>query len=160
MICPIQFSASAPTIESSTHAVISILEADKHQQACFVAHSLGTTLVSWMLHHPQGCKRVASTLLLDPVTFLLCDPTLATTFVYNDPTTPVDFLMHFFLSRELFIANALSRHFNWSHNIVFVEDLSATDAMDVHAYTPSSKWICGQTTSPMEMFMIVFVCSG
>jgi hypothetical protein len=26
-------------------------------------------------------------------------------------------------SRELFIANALSRHFAWSHNILFAEDL-------------------------------------
>lgn len=25
--------------------------------------------------------------------------------------------------RELFIANGLSRHFSWSHNILFVEDL-------------------------------------
>jgi len=47
--------------------------------------------------------------LLDPVTFLLCDPTVATTFVYREPNTTIDFLMHFFLSRELFISNALSR---------------------------------------------------
>jgi hypothetical protein len=42
---------------------------------------------------------VASTVLIDPVTFLLCDPTVATSFVYNDPQTALDFLMHFFVSR-------------------------------------------------------------
>ena len=53
------------------------------RQACLVAHSLGTTAASWMLHHPTACLRVASTVLLDPVTFLLCDPTVATSFVYK-----------------------------------------------------------------------------
>lgn len=47
----------------------------------------GTTAVSWMVHHHEGKKKVAATVLLDPVTFLLCDPTVATTFVYKDPTT-------------------------------------------------------------------------
>lgn len=41
----------------------------------------------------------------------------------NDLYNFVDFLMHFFVSRELFIANTLSRHFSWSENIMFVEDL-------------------------------------
>jgi hypothetical protein len=89
-----------------------------------VAHSLGTTAVSWMLRDPEGCKRVHSTVLLDPVIFLLCDPTVATTFVYKDPQSCMDLLMHYFLSRELFIANALSRHFQWSQNILFVDQLS------------------------------------
>ena len=32
------------------------------------------------------------------------------------------------LNRELFIANGLSRHFSWSHNIMFVEDLYNSNA--------------------------------
>ena len=89
-----------------------------------------------MLHHPQGCRRVSSTVLVDPVTFLLCDPMVATNVVYKEPKNTIDFLMHFFVARELFIANALSRHFNWSHNILFVEDLSAVDSNDKNAYSP------------------------
>jgi len=118
-----QLTDKAPTIEESVSTMIRMLNDGHHPQACFVAHSLGTTALSWMLHDPIGCKMVASSVMLDPVTFLLCDPTVATSFVYKDPTTTIDFLMHFFLSRELFIANALSRHFQWSHNIMFVEDL-------------------------------------
>lgn len=90
-----------------------------------------------MLHHPEGCKRVSSTILVDPVTFLLCDPMVATNVVYKEPRNTIDFLMHFFVARELFIANALSRHFNWSHNILFVEDLSAVDPNDRNAYSPT-----------------------
>ena len=32
------------------------------------------------------------------------------------------------MHRELFIAHTLSRHFSWSHNTLFVEDLPARDA--------------------------------
>ena len=38
----------------------------------------------------------------------------------------------------LYVANALSRHFNWSQNILFVEDLSAVDVKDVNAYCPTT----------------------
>ena len=33
--------------------MISLLDDDGHDKACMVAHSLGTTAVSWMLHHPE-----------------------------------------------------------------------------------------------------------
>lgn len=89
--------------------LLRLLDEGGHPTACFVAHSLGSTAVSWMLHNTIGKTKVHSTVLLDPVTFLLCDPTVATTFVYREPNTTIDFLMHFFLSRELFISNALSR---------------------------------------------------
>lgn len=92
-----------------------------------------------MLHHPQGCLRVASTVLMDPVVFLLCDPTVATSFIYKDPRTTMDFMTHFFVARELFIANALSRNFNWSHNILFIEELSATDEADTCSYASRAK---------------------
>ena len=47
-----------------------------------------------------GAPMVGSSLLIDPVIFLLCDPTVATMFVYKDPTNALDLLMHFFLSRS------------------------------------------------------------
>ena len=34
--------------------MIRMLDDGQHPQACFVAHSLGTTAVSWMLHDPVG----------------------------------------------------------------------------------------------------------
>ena len=118
-----QMTTDSPSMDRTVSTFIRMLDADCHNQACFVAHSLGTTAVSWMLKDPEGVQRVASTVLMDPVTFLLCDPTVATAFVYKDPTSTIDYIMHFFLSRELFIANALSRNFNWSRNIMFVEDM-------------------------------------
>lgn len=132
----VQMASSAPGIEESVHSLLSLLDQDKHAKVCLVAHSLGCSFVSWVLHHPIACTRVSATVLIDPVVFLLCDPTVATTVVYKEHANTLDFLMHFFVARELFIANALSRHFNWSHNILFVEDLSAVDSKDVNAYSP------------------------
>jgi len=122
-----QMKDSGPSCAESVNCIVSLLEQHGHKKACFVAHSLGTVMVSWMLHDPRGASMVGSTLLMDPVTFLLCDPTVATMFVYKDPTNTLDLLMHFFLSRELYIANALSRHFAWSHNIMFVEDFANSE---------------------------------
>jgi len=121
-----QMAGSGPTTTHAVSTICNALQDFKHEQACFVAHSLGTCLVSWLLHDPRGCTFVHSTILLDPVTFLLCDPTVATSFIYKNPTNTLEFLMHFFVSRELFIANGLSRHFSWSHNILFVEDFANT----------------------------------
>ena len=105
-----QMATDVPSVEETVDTLVRVLDDGGHPTACFVAHSLGTTAISWMLHSAAGKSRVYSTVLLDPVTFLLCDPTVATTFVYREPTNTVDFLMHFFLSRELFISNALSRY--------------------------------------------------
>jgi len=91
---------------------------------CLVCHSLGTTMVSWLTRLERGKHLVSATVILDPISFVLCHPKVATAFVYKDPRSPIEFLMHFFLSRELFIANYLSRHFSWSHNIMFVENLT------------------------------------
>ncbi|RYG68363.1 hypothetical protein EON64_05350 [archaeon] len=118
-----QMATRGPTIDEAVQGVVRTLGMYGHQQAAFVAHSLGSSLVSWMLHDPLAARCVASTVLIDPIIFLLCDPTVASVFVYKDPSKTVDLLMHFFLSRELFISNALSRHFAWSHNILFVEDM-------------------------------------
>ena len=96
-------ASSAPDIEESVSAIIRAFNTDGHRKACIAAHSLGNTFISWMLHHPIACHRVYSTLLVDPVTFLLCDPTVATKVVYKEPSNTLDFLMHFFVARELFI---------------------------------------------------------
>jgi pimeloyl-ACP methyl ester carboxylesterase len=117
-----QMSTNAPTAEESILCIHQVLETFHHEKAVFVAHSLGTVLISWMLHHPITAKHVAHSVLIDPVNFVLCEPTVASVFVYKDPQHWIDLCMHFFLSRELFISNALSRHFAWSYNIMFVEE--------------------------------------
>jgi hypothetical protein len=91
--------------------------------ACFVAHSLGTAAVSWMLHNKKVRDFVHSTVLIDPVTFLLSQPKVCATYVHPDPKCTGTYISSYILARELYISNALSRHFNWSENAIFLEDL-------------------------------------
>jgi hypothetical protein len=98
-----QMTTCAPSAEESVTTLVSALNKYEYEKVAIMAHSLGTTLVSWMLHDPIGCNYVASTVLLDPIIFLLCDPKVASMFVYKDPAESIDLLMHFFLSRfEIF----------------------------------------------------------
>jgi hypothetical protein len=52
--------------------------------------------------------------------------------------------MHFFVSRELFIANTLSRHFSWSHNVLFQDDLPRP--------TPAATTTTTTSSSPPAVF--------
>lgn len=76
-----------------------------------------------LAYDAPGAGVVAASIILDPISFLLFDPTVASVFVYKDPKDALDLCMHYFLSRELFISNALSRHFVWTYNVMFPEDL-------------------------------------
>ena len=46
--------SAAPKVDSTVEAVCRMLRAHGHMRACFVAHSLGTTLLAWMLHSEEG----------------------------------------------------------------------------------------------------------
>ena len=94
-----KMTVRGPTVEESVSSIVRLLDDHQHENACFVGHSLGTVLVPWMLRDPRGRRRIASTVLMDPVCFLLCDPTVATKFIYKDPTNALDFLMHYNVSR-------------------------------------------------------------
>jgi hypothetical protein len=116
-----------------------------HSEAVFVAHSLGNNAIAWMLGDPVAKSFVNSTVMVDPINFLLCEPSVATSVVYRDPdrstSDPCDgsvmyFLIHFFVARELMIANLLSRHFQWSHNILFSEDLPGLSKNTDHHPNP------------------------
>ncbi|KAJ1558368.1 hypothetical protein HK096_001745, partial [Nowakowskiella sp. JEL0078] len=97
--------------------------------ACFVAHSFGTTAISWLLHPPKesysDCLQiVGSVVMIDPITLLVCDSAVVNNFLKRTPTVLLELLMEFFLAREMYIAKTLARHFSWSWNIVFAEELS------------------------------------
>ncbi|RKO93543.1 hypothetical protein BDK51DRAFT_4712, partial [Blyttiomyces helicus] len=112
-----------PRIPDTVSALSAMLRADGHNRACFSGHSLGTIAISWMLRDPVAAPLVASTVLIDPVSFLLFDPTVACSFLYREPASVLELLMNYFVSRELYIAHTLFRHFDWSHNIIFLNDL-------------------------------------
>ena len=66
---------------------------------------------------------VASVLLVDPVCFKLYDPALTYRFVYRIPRFANEHLIHWIVSRELYISYYISRYFTWHQNILFPEGL-------------------------------------
>ncbi len=96
-----QMAIDAPAAPTAVSALVNTLDHFGHKErgATFLAHSLGTVMVAWMLHDKVGRNYIATSTVLDPITYLLADPTVASNFVYKDPIDELDLLMHFFLSR-------------------------------------------------------------
>ncbi|KAJ3123628.1 hypothetical protein HK098_001796 [Nowakowskiella sp. JEL0407] len=121
-------SHNIPTIPETVefyHRLLHNPTSNSSTPACFVAHSFGSTAISWLLHPPQGNGSiVASVVLIDPITLLVCDATVVNNFLRRKPRVLLELLMDYFLAREMHIAKTLSRHFSWSWNILFAEELA------------------------------------
>ncbi|CAE8665102.1 unnamed protein product, partial [Polarella glacialis] len=121
-------------------ALAGILQAAGHQKACFIAHSYGTCVLSWVVRHRRDI--VAKAVLLDPVGFLLAQPDVAYNFLYRPARNPFTMFVAHFVRWELFSAHVLMRNFYWYHNVLWAEDLpedttvvlaSKDDIIDAHA---------------------------
>lgn len=112
-------TALSPTAMSE--AIAAMLRAFGHTSACFVAHSYGTFVLSWMLRAQPDL--VAKAVLLDPVCFLLAQPDVAFNFLYRRPSNPFLLMVAHFVRWELFSANVLTRQFYWYHNVLWQDEL-------------------------------------
>ncbi|KAI9094409.1 hypothetical protein DFS34DRAFT_629324 [Phlyctochytrium arcticum] len=121
-----QLDSSVPSIPDTLAGLKAMLALDGHPRATFAGHSLGTIAISWLLNSPIHRPLVASTVLMDPISLLLCDPTVAFNFLHRKPTTIMQLLMTYFVAQETYIANALSRHFHWTRNVLFWHQLPRT----------------------------------
>lgn len=117
-----KIQSHVPTAEHTVAAISSMV--DRHtskRQVHLIGHSYGTILVSWIIKkRPQ---LVLSSILLDPVCFMLFESSLCYNFLYRPPTTPLTWLAHHYCARELHIAHTLTRNFWWWDNILWLEDV-------------------------------------
>ncbi|KZO94903.1 hypothetical protein CALVIDRAFT_538666 [Calocera viscosa TUFC12733] len=87
----------------------------------FLSHSNGTIAHAWMMKdHPSLLRRSC---FVDPVTFCLWEGDVCYNFVYRSPTSALELLMWYFVGAELGVANTLQRHFVWSNNILWFEEI-------------------------------------
>lgn len=75
----------APTMHQTVRDLRFMLAHHGYRDAVFVAHSLGTGLVSWVLQHSP--KTVAGVVMLDPICFMLHYKDVCYNFVYRVPKT-------------------------------------------------------------------------
>ncbi|CAE8652555.1 unnamed protein product, partial [Polarella glacialis] len=91
-----------------------MLAAWGHASAHFIGHSFGTVVITWVL---RKSEMATSVVLLDPVCFLLMKHDVLSNVVYSSSVEPLqDFrtaLFQFFVFRELYIANTITRNFFW-----------------------------------------------
>jgi len=66
-------------------------------------------------------KLVHSTVLVDPIVFMLHEPDVSFNVLYRVPTTLTQWILHTFAARELHISHVLMRAFDWCGPVAAVE---------------------------------------
>ncbi|CDH50967.1 transcription initiation protein spt5 protein [Lichtheimia corymbifera JMRC:FSU:9682] len=113
-----------PTPEETVREIEMMLTAHGYDEAVIVAHSLGTAVASWIAN--LAPKRVVGLVLVDPICFLLNYHHVAFNMLHRIPKRIIEYLIHYFASRELYINYYISRHFQWYQTIFFAHPTSTT----------------------------------
>ncbi|KAI6081349.1 hypothetical protein F4821DRAFT_249445 [Hypoxylon rubiginosum] len=103
--------------------IATILDAHGWDRFVLVSHSYGTALATHMLRSENLTDRIASVMLVDPVTILLHLPDVAYNFTRRRPRSANEWQLWYFASMDPGVAHALGRHFFWKDNIVWKEEL-------------------------------------
>jgi pimeloyl-ACP methyl ester carboxylesterase len=124
-ILPISMHMTSPPLNRNANcrAISRILTSLEISHLTLVSHSFGTVLSTHILHDSILSPLVSSMLFIDPIPFLLHHPSVAFNFVYRTPRTANEWALWFFASRDADIARALSRHFFWTENVLWKEEL-------------------------------------
>jgi hypothetical protein len=83
--------------------------------------SYGTACLSWIV---KKCPEYISKLIfIDPICFALFEPFVVYNFVYRAPAKLAHLYMYYFVCREMGISYVVSRHFWWTQNNLYLEEL-------------------------------------
>ncbi|KAE9972066.1 hypothetical protein EG328_005239 [Venturia inaequalis] len=92
-----------------------------------VSHSYGTAISAALHHDTAMAAKIGPTLLIDPVTFLLHLPDVAYNFTAREPVDANELQLWFFAASDMGVAHVLRRHFFWTENILWKEDIEGRD---------------------------------
>jgi pimeloyl-ACP methyl ester carboxylesterase len=92
------------------------------QKFVLVSHSYGTVITTHLLTSSLN-ECIGPIVLIDPVSILLHLPDVAYNFTRRKPSTANELQLHYFASLDMGVSHTLSRHFFWSENILWKEDL-------------------------------------
>lgn len=109
--------------DANCRAISRILASLQIPRVTLVSHSYGTVLTTHILHDSELSPMISSTLLIDPIPFLLHLPNVAFNFVYRKPRSANEWQLWYFASRDIDVSRTLSRHFFWAENILWKEEL-------------------------------------
>ncbi|CAF3263596.1 unnamed protein product [Rotaria socialis] len=110
-----------PNMLETTDSMKMIFNYYKLSKAIFIGHSYGTACLSWIV---QKCPQYISRLIfIDPICFALFEPYVIYNFVYRTPYKLGHLYMYYFVCRELGISHVVSRHFWWTQNNLYIEQI-------------------------------------
>lgn len=86
-----------------------------------LSHSNGSFIHAWILKaYPEMATRSC---FVDPVTFCSWEGDVCYNFIYRPATNGIELMMKYFVGMELGVANYLQRHFDWSSNSLWYEEI-------------------------------------
>ncbi|KAG6333721.1 hypothetical protein ID866_5364 [Astraeus odoratus] len=110
----------APSSKELDNAFLSDQEPDR-KGVVILSHSYGSFVHAWFLKaYPHLAVRSC---LVDPVAICCWEGDMCYNFIYKRCSTGMDLLMRYFVGSELGVANTLQRHFDWTSNSLWFEDL-------------------------------------
>lgn len=87
------------------------------------SHSYGSVLSTHIMNDPHLSTRISATLLVDPVSILLHMPDVAYNFTVRPPVRANEWQLWYFASKDPQIAHTLGRHFFWSENVLWRDQI-------------------------------------
>ncbi|CAF1449162.1 unnamed protein product [Adineta steineri] len=110
-----------PNMSETTESIKLIFDHYKMKKAIFIGHSYGTACLSWIV---QKCPQYISRLIfIDPICFALFEPYVVYNFVYRTPYKLGHLYMYYFVCREMGISHVIGRHFWWTQNNLYIEQI-------------------------------------
>ncbi|KZS98053.1 hypothetical protein SISNIDRAFT_436884 [Sistotremastrum niveocremeum HHB9708] len=86
-----------------------------------ISHSNGSYAHAWLL---KECSHlIKRSCFVDPVTFCSWEGDVCYNFVYKPCYSGFNLLMRYFVGTEIGVANLIQRHFDWSSNSLFFEEI-------------------------------------
>jgi len=99
--------------------------------SCF-SLSYGTVCLSWVV---QTCPQYISRLIfIDPICFALFEPYVVYNFIYRTPYKLGHLYMYYFVCREMGTSYVISRHFWWTQNNLYAEQIRSSSNKQLSTY--------------------------
>ncbi len=142
--------------------IAKILEHHGWGKVVLISHSFGTVVATHLLKESSTAHLIGPMVLIDPVSILLHLPDVAYNFTRRKPERANEHQLHYFASMDMGVSHTLSRHFFWSENILWKEDLDGrnvtvslsgkdlivnTEAVGRYMTCGNASWTSSSTTS-------------
>lgn len=124
-ILPISFRITHPAMSKSAMSaeIAAILAHHGWDKVVLVSHSYGTVMATHLIKTPSTANLIGPMVLIDPVCILLHLPDVAYNFTRRKPQRANEHQLYYFATMDMGVSHTLSRHFFWSENILWKEDL-------------------------------------